>query len=329
MLIGGAAVDAVGDPLPEETLTKARQADAVLLGAVGGPKWDALSTKLRPERGLLRLRAGLDGWQAPLPTLRTSTAAAPAVWCQAPFRRLKRRRPLPSDWGGTETEGWTCLKFSMTDPQYYSYAYDANTAADFTAHAYGDLDGDDPDEHIHLRGRPRRRAAQTGHVHRRSRAGRVRAETLESSKPRSRSRSGLVSLYSRPGCARLRRLKRALAVAIGGSVLCAALPAFVKNLHASSLAEPVQGLAAIAARATALASEQSTEGAYPDPVGLTPASVPRAERIVDPPGTWEQQTWRRLAFARTEPALLQLRLRQPQRQGTSNVSRAGSWRPGR
>ena len=59
-LIGGAAVDVAGDPLPEETLAKARQADAVLLGAVGGPKWDALATKLRPERGLLRLRAGLD-----------------------------------------------------------------------------------------------------------------------------------------------------------------------------------------------------------------------------------------------------------------------------
>lgn len=59
-LIGGAAVDLTGDPLPEETLAKARQADAVLLGAVGGPNWDALATKLRPERGLLRLRAGLD-----------------------------------------------------------------------------------------------------------------------------------------------------------------------------------------------------------------------------------------------------------------------------
>ncbi|MFH0342425.1 MAG: 3-isopropylmalate dehydrogenase [Chromatiales bacterium] len=58
-LIGGAAVDAAGDPLPEETLAKAQQADAILLGAVGGPEWDALSPKLRPERGLLRLRAGL------------------------------------------------------------------------------------------------------------------------------------------------------------------------------------------------------------------------------------------------------------------------------
>ncbi|MGH8525218.1 MAG: isocitrate/isopropylmalate family dehydrogenase, partial [Gammaproteobacteria bacterium] len=53
-LIGGAAADAAGDPLPEETLAKARQADAVLLGAVGGPKWDDLSSTLRPERGLLR-----------------------------------------------------------------------------------------------------------------------------------------------------------------------------------------------------------------------------------------------------------------------------------
>lgn len=59
-LVGGAAVDATGEPLPEETLRQARDADAVLLGAVGGPKWDALEPALRPEKGLLGLRAGLD-----------------------------------------------------------------------------------------------------------------------------------------------------------------------------------------------------------------------------------------------------------------------------
>ncbi|MFW6092521.1 MAG: 3-isopropylmalate dehydrogenase [Pseudomonadota bacterium] len=59
-LVGGAAIDATGSPLPEETLSKARQARAVLLGAVGGPKWDALPTLERPERGLLGLRSGLD-----------------------------------------------------------------------------------------------------------------------------------------------------------------------------------------------------------------------------------------------------------------------------
>ncbi len=58
-LIGGAAIDATGAPLPDETLARCRQADAVLLGAVGGPKWDGLEGRLRPEAGLLGLRKGL------------------------------------------------------------------------------------------------------------------------------------------------------------------------------------------------------------------------------------------------------------------------------
>jgi len=58
-LIGGVAIDQTGSPLPEETLTKARSARAVLLGAVGGPVWDDLPTLQRPERGLLGLRSGL------------------------------------------------------------------------------------------------------------------------------------------------------------------------------------------------------------------------------------------------------------------------------
>jgi len=58
-LVGGAAVDATGSPLPEATLEAARRADAVLLGAVGGPKWDGLPRERRPERGLLGLRKGL------------------------------------------------------------------------------------------------------------------------------------------------------------------------------------------------------------------------------------------------------------------------------
>jgi 3-isopropylmalate dehydrogenase len=55
---GGAAIDAFGDPLPAETLVACREADAVLLGAVGGPKWDGGT--VRPEAGLLRIRAELD-----------------------------------------------------------------------------------------------------------------------------------------------------------------------------------------------------------------------------------------------------------------------------
>jgi len=58
--IGGGAYDKHGTPLPEASLEQARNADAVLLGAVGGPKWDTIDFKHRPERGLLRLRAELD-----------------------------------------------------------------------------------------------------------------------------------------------------------------------------------------------------------------------------------------------------------------------------
>ncbi|MGE0371592.1 MAG: 3-isopropylmalate dehydrogenase [Gammaproteobacteria bacterium] len=58
-LVGGASYEASGHPLTEETLQRARAADAVLLGAVGGPKWESLDIALRPEKGLLGLRAGL------------------------------------------------------------------------------------------------------------------------------------------------------------------------------------------------------------------------------------------------------------------------------
>jgi 3-isopropylmalate dehydrogenase len=59
-LIGGAAYDATGTPFPAETLELCRKADAVLLGAVGGPKWEPLDYSVRPERGLLGLRSELE-----------------------------------------------------------------------------------------------------------------------------------------------------------------------------------------------------------------------------------------------------------------------------
>ena len=58
-LIGGAAYDAHGTPLTDETLPDALAADAVLLGAVGGPKWDRLDFAKRPERALLKLRKAM------------------------------------------------------------------------------------------------------------------------------------------------------------------------------------------------------------------------------------------------------------------------------
>ena len=59
LLAGGASIDEYGVPLMEETLERARSADSVLLGAVGGPKWDKMEGKLRPEKALLGLRSGL------------------------------------------------------------------------------------------------------------------------------------------------------------------------------------------------------------------------------------------------------------------------------
>jgi 3-isopropylmalate dehydrogenase len=58
-LMGGIAIDRTGKPLPDETLALCKEADAVLLGAVGGPKWDDPKAKVRPEQGLLAIRKGL------------------------------------------------------------------------------------------------------------------------------------------------------------------------------------------------------------------------------------------------------------------------------
>jgi 3-isopropylmalate dehydrogenase len=58
-LIGGAAIDATGNALPDDTLEAARRADAVLLGAVGGPKWSDPKAPVRPEQGLLAIRKAL------------------------------------------------------------------------------------------------------------------------------------------------------------------------------------------------------------------------------------------------------------------------------
>ena len=58
-LLGGCAIDATGTALPEETTRLCQESDAVLLGAVGGPKWDDPNAKVRPEQGLLGIRKAL------------------------------------------------------------------------------------------------------------------------------------------------------------------------------------------------------------------------------------------------------------------------------
>lgn len=59
-LLGGAAIDVHGQPYPEQTSQQAQKADAILLGAVGGPKWDQIERSIRPERGLLKIRSELN-----------------------------------------------------------------------------------------------------------------------------------------------------------------------------------------------------------------------------------------------------------------------------
>lgn len=59
-LVGGCSIDATGEPLSSDTLNAAKQSAAILLGAVGGPKWDHLEPSLKPEKGLLKLRSGLE-----------------------------------------------------------------------------------------------------------------------------------------------------------------------------------------------------------------------------------------------------------------------------
>jgi 3-isopropylmalate dehydrogenase len=72
-LIGGAAIDATGEPLPAATLDAARKADAILLGAVGGPKWSDPKATVRPEQGLLAIRKAL-GLYANLRPVKPHTA---------------------------------------------------------------------------------------------------------------------------------------------------------------------------------------------------------------------------------------------------------------
>ncbi|MEO1475087.1 MAG: 3-isopropylmalate dehydrogenase [Pseudomonadota bacterium] len=83
-LVGGAAYDAEGDPLSEETLARAKASDAVLLGAVGGPKWTDVPREKRPEMGLLQLRKHLDVFA----NLRPAFCFAPLVDASSLKREL-------------------------------------------------------------------------------------------------------------------------------------------------------------------------------------------------------------------------------------------------
>lgn len=122
-------------------------------------------------------------------------------------------------------------------------------------------------------------------------------------------------------------VEAALCVAVAGSVLAVGVPAFVRNLHASRLVEPIDGLNRIAAKAAARAATENGEGseaeveataegsesalvkeraregrgAYPPSVGPTPAAVPLGSPALDPPGSWEHPSWKELEFGFSRP----------------------------
>ena len=93
----------------------------------------------------------------------------------------------------------------------------------------------------------------------------------------------------------------AAAFAVGGSLLAVAVPAFFRNLSASKLSEPIDGLDRMVTSAVAYAAAHPQEISFPPSAPLTPAQVPRGVRALDPPDAWEHLTWRSLDFRFTEP----------------------------
>jgi hypothetical protein len=89
--------------------------------------------------------------------------------------------------------------------------------------------------------------------------------------------------------------------AVGGSLLAVAVPAFFRNLSASKLSEPIDGLDRIVTNAVAYANKRPHEISFPPGAPLTPAQVPRGVRAPDPPEAWEHLTWKCLSFKFEEP----------------------------
>jgi hypothetical protein len=96
-------------------------------------------------------------------------------------------------------------------------------------------------------------------------------------------------------------VEAALAFALGGSVLAVSVPAFVRNLHASRMVEALDGIQRLSKRASSLTAFRPRAAAFPESAPLTPADVPRATLVTDPPGTWSHPTWRLLDFTLSEP----------------------------
>lgn len=99
-------------------------------------------------------------------------------------------------------------------------------------------------------------------------------------------------------------VEAALCVAVCGSVLAVGIPAFVRDLHASRLVEPIDGLNRIAAAAAAHAVEHAGSGGasrYPESAPRTPREVPSGAPALDPPGVWEHPTWVTLGLSFDTP----------------------------
>jgi hypothetical protein len=94
-------------------------------------------------------------------------------------------------------------------------------------------------------------------------------------------------------------IELAVVIAVGGSVLAAATPAFLRDLHASRVTEAVDGVATIAKNALAYSEAKELPASFPPPAPLTPSDVPRGKRVTDPPGTWDAPTWKALQFGFT------------------------------
>jgi hypothetical protein len=96
-------------------------------------------------------------------------------------------------------------------------------------------------------------------------------------------------------------LEGAVGFAVAGSVLAVGVPAFLRDLHASRLVEPMAGLARISSAAAASAEKEPVLTAFPPSVALTPPVVPAGTTVRDPPGTWQHPTWVSLGFGFDAP----------------------------
>jgi hypothetical protein len=96
-------------------------------------------------------------------------------------------------------------------------------------------------------------------------------------------------------------VEAALGFAIIGSVLAVAIPVFVRDLHASHLAEATDGLGAIGRGAVAYASSYPVDEAFPPSAPLTPPRPPRGTREIDAPEVWDTPTWQALGFGFPPP----------------------------